>query len=203
VGKVFLVALAVLVFLLFFGCTSEDQKKISDSTYSVLNPCPKLPCNDFNNFNNVLKNVLGLSALEFNVECMECAFPYERISGSYTKARLDFNGQKAQVYYKEGVCSAKGVDCGWEVCVSVEKDSNLQLISQFKEKFCPKLKSELFDTNSSSCRNEVLYDTNLVIDRCLGNYYETVDDEGKSFSVVQNETKCGYSVQRGRISCMK
>ena len=200
--KLFFFICCFFFVLVLFGCTEQDQKKLSDSAYSSLHPCPKLPCNDTNHFNKVIRGTFGFSPLEYNVDCMECAFPYDSIEGSYTKARLDFNGQKVELYYKEGLCSKLGIDCGWEVCISIDKDSNSDLISRIKQEFCPLLKSELFDTNSASCKNEILYDTNTVQERCLGNYYETSDEQGKSFSIVQNQTTCGSSVQRGKMNCI-
>jgi len=197
-----LICVFVLLSLVFFGCTQEEQNNIQQQAYSVTHPCPKLPCYDANHFNAVLSNTLGLSMLDYKVECMECAFPYETIKGSYSKARLDFNGDKVEVYYKEGLCSSPGIDCGWEVCVSTEKDKNADLIAQVKEKFCPLLVSELSDLNSSSCKNEVLYDTNTVRERCMSGYYETSDELGKTFSVAQNIIRCGSSVQRGKMDCM-
>lgn len=201
--KLLLVPVLILLFLFIFGCTDSDQKQLEEQSYYALHPCPKLPCNDLNNFNKVIRDTLGFSALEYTAECMECAFPYESIRGSYTKARLDVNGEKVSVYYKEGLCSKLGVDCGWEVCISTEKDKNTVLISQIKEKFCPLLKSEIVDLNNLSCKNEVLYDTNTVIERCNNGYYETSDELGTIFSVSQSNTQCGYSIQRGKMDCMK
>ena len=134
---------------------------------------------------------------------MECSFPYDSINGSYSRARLDVNKQKIEVYYRKGLCSAPGADCGWEVCVSSELDSNINIVSFAKDRFCPGLLSKRSDLNTSSCENEVLYDTNWVVSKCFAGGYDSVDSQGRTFSVTQNETKCGNSVQRGRVNCFE
>jgi len=196
--------------LFFFGCTQEDTKKINESAFSITHPCPKLPCNDSNHFSGVLADVFGLSSLSkeglsslnYSVDCAECAFPYEKTEGSYTKTRLDFNGEKVELFYKKGLCLQPGIDCGWEVCITSLSSPTRDLVESTKQKFCPLLESKLSDLNLKTCANEVLYDTNFIRARCSAGYYDSLDGDSLNFSVIQSETKCGLSVQKGKFNCM-
>jgi hypothetical protein len=192
----------LLILFFFLGCTGADQKRLEDSAYYAMNPCPGLPCYDQNNFYKVMGEKFGFSPIDYRVECMECAFPYDGIKGSYTKARLDFNGSKVEVFYKEGLCNKPGLNCGFELCISESNDSNVDLIPSLKEKYCLDIKSEILDLNNPLCKNKIIYDSNSIVQRCMDGYFEMNDIEGKVFSVMQNETTCGFSAQMGKVRCM-
>ncbi|MFA6064709.1 MAG: hypothetical protein WCW44_03145 [archaeon] len=202
--KKILPVLVLFSFLFLLGCTQEDSKSINNSAFVLTHPCPKLPCNDVNRFSSVLTNVFDLSGDSYSVDCAECAFPYGKVDGSYTKSRLDFNGEKVELFYKKGLCLQPGVNCGWEVCITSLSSDTKNLVENAKQKFCPMLESKLseFSLKVPSCANEVLYDTNFIRERCLNGYYDSIDGDSLNFSVIQSETTCGLSVQKGKFNCM-
>ncbi len=200
----FLFCFLLFFLFAFFGCTQEQvsnaQEKVQNDVYKLTHPCPAKACNDLNNLNKIVVNIFDFNKKDYSLECVECSFPYESIKGSYSKVRIDLNEGKVDLYYNEGLCAKLGYDCFWEACISIESKELTSRFEKIKTDFCSKLESKLENT-SPTCANQILYDSNTILEKCLRGDFETFDGNYRVFSVIQNYSSCGSFVQRGKINC--
>ena len=175
------------------SCSDEIREELLESVNDNETKAKEIITHRENYFFDEILTDFGLEKSDYNLSCMECSIG----RGSYIKAKGIYkNSTPFELYYRHGMCSSGGADCGWDMCFS----SRGHIFDMIKNKFCDEIVSGGGNVN---------YTTAQVRKECFNGKFERTIGNQKSISIIQNHHAyhgigvSSYSVAAGNPDCFK
>jgi hypothetical protein len=119
--------------------------------------------------------------------------------GFITSSGTLSQGGTFKMYYRWGWCSSGGADCGFTKCFSAE--GNDEVFVAVKKKMCAEIRSQGYH-DETMCTDPAYDDTTKIREDCLAGAYEFVSGDMKTISIVQQGSRCGSTVEKGKEDCL-
>ena len=145
-------------------------------------------------YSKYIERVFELTNDSYTLKCMDSSFSR---GGSLEASGSFITGGNFELFYREGMCSSGGADCGWSKCFATE--GNDELFEKAKNNLCNSLYSFYECSNENTCTQ---VSTNEIRQKCLDGEYEYSIGDKKVISIVRGSSRYSSYVEKGSSDCL-